>query len=123
MFEKQRISKETMTKVISVLIIASILFLTLSILTEDHDGRKQIGDYDGASEAALCNILSEMKGVGAVNVLIEYGEEDIVCGVIVTAEGAKDPVVKNDIVKGVSTLYNIPVSNVMVFEKEQEVIE
>ena len=32
----------------------------------------------------------------------------------------KRQVVKSNIVKGVATLYNIPVSSVMVFEKNQE---
>jgi len=119
MLEKFRLSKESMTKMIMALIVTAICFLSLSILSDSDDSRKMISDNNGASEAALCSILSEIKGVGAVNVLVEYGEEASVCGVIVTAEGAGDPVVKNDIIKGVSTLYDIPVSNVMVFEKEE----
>lgn len=117
MFEKIKLSKESMTKLMIVLIVSAIVFLSLSVLTENNDGRKMISDNNGAKESALCSILSEIKGVGAVNVLVEYGEESSICGVIVTAEGADNPVVKNDIVKGVSTLYDIPVSSVMVFEK------
>ena len=41
-------------------------------------------------------------------------------GVILTAEGGANPVVANDLTKGVATLYRIPVSSVIVFEKEQE---
>ena len=52
--------------------------------------------------------------------MMEYDENRAVTGVIVTAEGASDPVVKNDIVKGVATLFDLPVSSVMVFEKSQE---
>ena len=37
---------------------------------------------------------------------------------MVTAEGAADPVVRNNIVKGVSTLYDVSASSVMVFQKE-----
>ena len=37
-----------------------------------------------------------------------------------TAEGAGNPTVANNLTKGVATLYDIPVSSVMVFEKEQE---
>ena len=37
-----------------------------------------------------------------------------------TAEGGANPVVANDLTKGVATLYRIPVSSVIVFEKEQE---
>lgn len=120
MLDKFNLSKESMSKLVTVLIIAAIIFLSLSILTDNNDGRTMISDNNGASESALCNILSEIKGVGAVKVLVEYGEKDTVCGVIVTAEGAGDPIVKNDIIKGVSTLYDIPVSSVMVFEKKEE---
>jgi len=123
MFEKMKLSKESMTKLMIVLIVSAIVFLSLSVLTENNDGRKMISDNNGAKESALCSILSEIKGVGAVNVLVEYGEESSICGVIVTAEGADNPVVKNDIVKGVSTLYDIPVSSVMVFEKKGEITE
>ncbi len=118
MFEKPEITKEGVMKIVVALIIASIVLLSLSILTDDNDSRKQISDDDGATE--LCSILSEIKGVGDVNVMLQYNDKNNVTGVIVTAQGADDPVVKTNIVKGVATLYDIPVSNVMVFEKNQE---
>lgn len=120
MFDQSKITKESLMKIITAIIIASIFLLTMSILTDDNDSRKQISDNDGATEATLCSILSEIKGVGEVNAMVQYGEEDAVTGVIVTAEGAGDPVVKNNIIKGVSTLFDIPVTSVMVFEKSQE---
>ncbi len=123
MFEKTSISKDHMVKGIAVILVASVFFLTMSVLTDDNDSRKQISDNDGASETALCNILSQIDGVGEVSVLVEYEDDSTVCGVIVTAQGAHDPIVKHNIVKGVSTLYGIPVSNVMVFQKSQEVIK
>ena len=51
--------------------------------------------------------------------MIEYGEENKVSGVIVISEGGKDPIIANDLTNGVATLYDIPVSSVIVFEKEQ----
>ncbi|WP_282750919.1 hypothetical protein, partial [Emergencia timonensis] len=66
MFEKPEITKEGVMKIVVALIIASIVLLSLSILTDDNDSRKQISDDDGATE--LCSILSEIKGVGDVNV-------------------------------------------------------
>lgn len=118
MFEKPEITKEGIMKIVVALIIASIVLLSLSILTDGNDSRKQISDDDGATE--LCSILSEIKGVGDVNVMLQYDDESKVTGVIVTAQGADDPVTKTNIVKGVAALYNIPVSSVMVFEKNQE---
>lgn len=120
MLKDIKLSKDTMTKLITVLIVSAIFFLSMSILTDNHDSRKMISDNDGATEGTLCSILSEIKGVGAVNVLVEYGDEDTVCGVIVTAEGAGDPVIENALVKGISTLYDIPASNVIVFEKKED---
>ena len=105
---------------ITVLIIASVAVLALSILTESSDGRKQIIDRDGGSEEKLCSMLSGIKGAGEVEAMVQYNEDSSVSGVIVIAEGGSDPVIANDITKGVSTLYNIPVSSVIVFEKEQE---
>ncbi len=120
MFERPEIKKETMVKLIGAIIVASVFLLTISILTDSHDSRRQISDDDGATESALCSFLSEVKGVGDVDVMIQYGEESKVSGVIVTAQGAEDPVVKTGIIKGVSTLFDIPASSVMVFEKNQE---
>ena len=120
MFERPEIQKETMVKIIGAIIVASVFLLTISILTDSHDSRRQISDDDGATESALCSFLSEVKGVGDVDVMIQYGEESKVSGVIVTAQGAEDPVVKTSIIKGVSTLFDIPASSVMVFEKNQE---
>lgn len=120
MFEKSGMTKDTIIKIIIALIIASVVLLTLSILTDGQDSRKMISDDNGSTEETLCNILSEIKGVGEVNVMLQYNEKDKVKGVIVTAQGAEDPVVRNNVVKGVSTVFDIPGSSVMVFEKNQE---
>ncbi|MFQ9894067.1 MAG: hypothetical protein ACLRWH_13165, partial [Emergencia sp.] len=120
MLEKPKFTKDNIMKLITIIIIASVFFLTMSILTDDNDSRKQISDDDGATETTLCSILSEINGVGEVNAMVRYNEESAVTGVIVTAQGAEDPVIKNNIIKGVSTLFDIPVSSVMVFEKKQE---
>ena len=119
MFDKI-VGKENFIKLITVLLIASIGILALSILTDSSDGRKQIIDLDGGSEEQLCSVLSSIKGVGDVEVIVKYDAEENVSGVIVIAEGGSDPVIANDLTQGVSTLFNIPVSNVIVFEKEQE---
>ena len=116
--ENLKISKENLSKLIAVLIIAAVFLLTMSILTDDKDNRSFIGSNTGGDETALCSFLSDIDGVGNVNALIEYDQEGKVAGVVVTAEGAADPVVRNNIVKGVSTLYDVSASSVMVFQKE-----
>ena len=118
MFEKLA-GKGALMRLVTVLLITSVAILALNILTDSKDTRRQIIDRDG-SEEQLCSVLSGMKGVGAVDAIIEYDENNKVTGVILTAEGGANPVVANDLTKGVATLYRIPVSSVIVFEKEQE---
>ena len=110
MFEKLA-GKGALMRLVTVLLIASVAILALNILTDSKDTRR---------EEQLCSVLSGMKGVGAVDAIIEYDENNKVTGVILTAEGGANPVVANDLTKGVATLYRIPVSSVIVFEKEQE---
>ena len=51
--------------------------------------------------------------------MVEYRDDNSISGVMVIAEGGSDPIVANNLTKGVATLYNIPLSSVIVFEKEQ----
>lgn len=115
MFEK--IGKEKFMKLITALLIASIAILALSVLTSSPDRRKQIIDKNGGTEEQLCSVLSGIEGAGQVEVAVEYDERDQVKGVIVLAEGAGSPVVESKLTSGVATLYQIPVSSVIVFEK------
>ncbi len=119
MFEKF-VNKDSLTKLTVILLIASVAILSLNILTGTKDGRKQIVDTDGGDEERLCSILSGIKGAGDVEAIVKYDEDGNVQGVIVSASGGDDPVVANKLTNGVATLYNIPVSSVIVFEKEQE---
>lgn len=118
MFEKL-VSKRALTGLITLLLIGSILILTMSVFSQGKDGRRQIIDMDGGSEERLASVLSGIKGAGDVDAVIEYGHDGKVTGVIVTAEGAGNPSINNNLTNGVATLYDIPVSSVIVFEKEQ----
>lgn len=113
--------KDLAIKIIALLIILSVALLSFDVFTQNKDGRKQIIDDDGGTEAALCNILTDIKGVGEVDVMLQYNEENQISGVIVTAEGAGDPVVRNNLVNAVRAVFNIPVSSVMVFEKDSAI--
>ncbi len=121
MFEKLKKdpkAKDMILKIIALLIILSVALLSFDVFTQNKDGRKQIIDDDGGTEAALCSILTDMKGVGKVDVMLQYDEKEQITGVIVAAEGAEDPIIKNDLVNAVRAVFNIPVSSVMVFEKK-----
>lgn len=136
--------KDLLIKLLTILFVAVIALLLFDVLTQSKDGRRQIVDMDGGTEYTdetalateeelrLEGILSQMKGVGDTNVMITYQnneETDSVFnsgnssknpkveGVIVASEGAGDIVVRNNIINAVATVFDIPASNVVVYEK------
>lgn len=116
-FFKEGKSKDIIIKLITIAVIAAVLLVAFDVLTQDRDSRRQIIDEDGVSEMTLSEILTDIDGVGAVDVMIRQGEDNAISGVIITAEGAGDPVIRDNITRAVAAVYNIPASNVVVFEK------
>ena len=116
-FFKEGKSKDIIIKLITIAVIAAVLLVAFDVLTQDRDSRRQIIDEDGGSEMSLSEILTDIDGVGAVDVMIRQGEDNAISGVIITAEGAGDPVIRDNITRAVAAVYNIPASNVVVFEK------
>ncbi len=115
--------KDNSIKIISILIITAVILLSFDVFTNSKDGRRQIVDDDGGIEAELCLILSDIDGVGDVDVMLQYDDEDKVTGAIVTAQGADDPVVKNKVISAVMALFNISATSVEVFEKSKVILE
>ena len=118
--EKFQISpelKEMLMRAFLFAVIIAVGFLAIDTFTREKDERRQVIDQDGGSETALIQILSDIKGAGEVDVLVRYDEEQKVSGVIVTASGAGNIVVRNNLTGAVAAVFDIPVSNVMVFEK------
>lgn len=138
--------KDLLVKLLTILFVAVIALLLFDVLTQSKDGRRQIVDMDGGTEYTeetamateeeirLEEILSQMKGVGDTNVMITYQsveETDTVFtsesnkndrkveGVIVASEGAGDIIIKSNIIDAVATVFDIPASNVVVFEKSK----
>ena len=116
-FFKEGKSKDIIIKLITIAVIAAVLLVAFDVLTQDRDSRRQIIDEDGGSEMTLSEILTDIDGVGAVDVMIRQGEDNAISGVIITAEGAGDPVIRDNITRAVAAVYNIPASNLVVFEK------
>ena len=116
-FFKEGKSKDIIIKLITIAVIAAVLLVAFDVLTQDRYSRRQIIDEDGGSEMTLSEILTDIDGVGAVDVMIRQGEDNAISGVIITAEGAGDPVIRDNITRAVAAVYNIPASNVVVFEK------
>ena len=118
MFDKT--GKDAWIKLIGILLALSAAIMVLSIFTSDNDGRRQIVDGDGGREEQLCSVLSSIEGAGQVEVMLEYDSRSKVTGAIILAEGASNSVVRNNLTNGVATLYSIPVSSVIVFEKSYD---
>lgn len=113
-------AKDKFIKALSIIIIVIVILLSFDVFSRNNDGRRQIVDRDGGVEADLCMILSDIEGVGEVDVMLQYDEDDRITGAIVTAGGADDPVVKNNVVNAVMALFDISASNVEVFKKTGE---
>lgn len=111
-------NRDGVIKAISVIIIVAVLILSFDVFTQNKDGRKQIVDQDGGIESELCIILSDIEGVGNVDVMLQYDEDDKITGAIVTADGAGNPVVKNNLINAVMAVFNISSASVEVFEKK-----
>ena len=136
--------KDLLIKLVTILFVAAIALLLFDVLTQSKDGRRQIVDMDGGTEYTeetalateeeirLQEILSQMKGVGDTSVMITYqyvDEPDTVFGsgntkkdrkvegVIIAAMGAGDIIIRSNIIDAVSTVFDIPASNVVVFER------
>jgi len=114
--------KDRCIKIFVVIIIAIVILLSFDVFSQNKDGRRQIVDKDGGVEADLCMILSDIDGVGEVDVMLQYDEDENVTGAIVTAGGADDPVVKNNVINAVMALFDISAANVEVFKKSSEII-
>ena len=110
--------KEKGVKLIALLIIAAVILLSFDVFTQSRDGRRQIVDEDGGTEAELCAILADIEGVGEVDVMLQHDEDEKITGVIVTAQGAGNPVIKNNLINAVTAVFNISSGSVEVFEKK-----
>lgn len=111
-------NKDKALKVIALIIILAVVLLSFDVFTQSKDGRRQIVDEDGGTETELCMILSDIDGVGDVDVMLQYDEDEKIAGAIVTAEGAGNPIVKNNLINAVMAVFNISSSSVEVFEKK-----
>ena len=110
--------KEKGLKIIALLVIIAVILLSFDVFTQNKEGRKQIIDEDGGTEAQLCSILADIDGVGDVDVMLQHDDDDNITGVIVTAQGAGNPIVKNNLINAVMAVFNISSTSVEVFEKK-----
>ncbi len=136
--------KKTFYGLLLIIVLSVMVLMGTEVFTQERDGRRQIVDIDGGEEVAadrerkseeelrLQTMLSQIAGVGENQVMITWQEtEDAISvfsqaqehkkvqGVIVAAEGASNTKVQLSIINAVASVYDIPVSSVMVFQLEQ----
>lgn len=77
----------------------------------------------GMEERRLCEMLGDIKGAGAVDVLVTYYPDSdeamngLAMGAVITAEGADDFSVKNKLSEAVQAALGLPPHKVKVFKK------
>ena len=109
--------------VIAVCIIAVLIFLGISkgvkssdaVFKPSDDIKVETGD-DRADR--LTEILSSMSGVGKCKVMLTYGDNDAVEGVVVVAEGADNMQTKLRIIDAVSALLKVDSGCVKIYKMQ-----
>ena len=99
------------------LILAVIVLLLVFVGNGSKNASKTVADdtYMGEMEHKICSVIRNIDGCGKAHVVISYGADEDVVGVVVVAEGASDPIIRFKIVEVVVTLLDVDSSCVSVF--------
>lgn len=96
-----------------VVLLAGVLLLVIAIPTESSQSSITSGTN---VEQRLEGILSQMEGVGNVNVMVTFQEDDAVEGIAVIAEGGDNPVVIQNIIEVVQALFDVESHKIKVIK-------
>ncbi len=105
-----------------ILLAAAICIAILVYLGVSNKDGTEIPVYTPQSqgqseEARLEGLLESITGVGDCTVMVTYGEDGGVEGVVVSAEGAGDMNVKLKIIDVICTLMNVDGGKIKVYKK------
>lgn len=102
-----------------ILLLVGILLVVISIPTKSNVDTD--ASYNGGTdvESRLENILSKMQGIGDVQVMITYQEDNQVEGVVVAAEGGGNSVIVRKITEVVQALFDVDSHKIKVIESNQ----
>ena len=105
-----------------ILLAAAICIAILVYLGVSNKDGTEIPVYTPQSqsqseEARLEALLESITGVGDCTVMVTYGEDGGVEGVVVSAEGAGDMNVKLKIIDVICTLMNVDGGKIKVYKK------
>ena len=106
-----------------ILLAAAICIAVLVYLGVSSKDDTEIPVYTPQSqgqseEARVEGLLESITGVGGCTVMVTYGEDGGVEGVVVSAEGAGDMNVKLKIIDVIRTLMNVDGGKIKVYKKQ-----
>ena len=127
---EKMLNKSGKEKILIVLLIGVLLLVIAIPVKSDKtsgyvsdDGtyktsKEQISDYDVYMEQRIEKILSQVKGVGKVNVMVTVGNTDdtTIEGVVIVAQGGDNGSVAADITSALEALLGIPVHKIKVLK-------
>lgn len=108
-----------------VVLLIGILLLVIAIPTNKKNdtawGLESVSEEESATdlEKRLEQLLGNMQNVGEVHVMMTFQEEHIVEGIVVIAEGGKDPVVVREITGVLQALFEVDSHKIKVIEKKK----
>ncbi len=114
-----------------ILLLVGILLVVIALPTDKKTGIRQDANsllgsdragsdtYSTDTETRLTNLLSQIEGVGDVQVMITYQEDKKVQGIVVLAEGGENAVVVRNITGVVQALFDVNSHKIKVIEKNQ----
>lgn len=112
---KTEIKKKEIIKISVIAVFAlALLFAVYKVFFVETSDLKSGYTQE---EARLCNILSEIEGVGKVSVIINSEKECV--GVVVVCEGADDLLVRSEILQAVRIATGAGTNDIMIYKKSE----
>ncbi len=114
-----------------ILLLIGILLVVIALPTEknsnENKDKHMLSDssktgeciYATETEQKLSNLLSQMEGVGDTQVMIAYGKDEQVQGIVILAEGGANAIVVRNITGVVQALFDVNSHKIKVIEKNQ----
>lgn len=103
-----------------IVLLIGILLVVIAIPTNpdssaETEVRYETEDINATDlESRLENLLTNMQGVGKVQVMMTFQEDDTVEGIVVLAEGAGNAVVVRNITEVVQALFDVDAHKIKV---------
>lgn len=112
-WEKWKLNKQQLL----ILLCIGMLLLVIAVPTKDSAAAMS---YGNDLESRLERILSQIEGIGKVQVMITMNEEEQVQGIAVSAQGGDRSTIAKEIVEVVRALFDIETHKIKVIKGGSE---